>query len=760
MSLKRGINEEEVYFLNRAFEIAVDAVINNEVPVGCVFVFEGQEVAFGRNDVNRTKNPLYHAEMVALEMLKWWCVDNGRELENVMRRTTLYVTLEPCIMCASALYHLHLKKILYGAANERFGGLVSVGTREKYGAEHFIEIVPNLSVDRAVKLLKEFYEKQNPFCPEEKRKMKKPKKSGNIDDSFAPITVLDILKFIECKMESSEIESETQKLQKSSSEKRLRVQITEGDLLCVNQCGFYGTPQWKGRCSKCWRTYQMEEKKTQYYTKNRELLSFEKFEGRRRLSTESRSLTLKSILRKSSSLTANSNSSQETIYTTAPSQSTLPSPVTPIRHRLSEESSYACDRFHEFLQNNLSQAAAHEIAQQTHHAVDKILEVSLRIVIPHSIESWVRGDGTCLKLNNLFEFQQQNVNMDDLSGMVQHFYQVLADKMRHSPLMNDSVVNVSVEEVMAEVEQYICVRAYSTLADEETADLSLQDRIRSLNWVTAGFLETTLDFSQESVRDKLDEAITEIIDMNSHRGAAEKLQCLVRCSKMIFEALKESRSGAPAGADEYLPVLIFVILKGNPPLIQSNVKFVSRFALPARVLSGESGYYFTNVSCALQFVQNMNAESLKMPREEFEAYTSGHQVPPLNAMNMGCNQSIRTMENSLAQVRQLLERQKNLKERMDELEIRVKRETDELSAEVDEILNAYPTEELKHLTEQVMIEEAEVFKSLSPPSSLLQNSSRSSRELVFIDSGNADTEEHGNHEKDITSQLSSVEDLT
>uniref|UniRef100_A0A0R3RSM7 Rab5 GDP/GTP exchange factor n=1 Tax=Elaeophora elaphi TaxID=1147741 RepID=A0A0R3RSM7_9BILA len=512
-------------------------------------------------------------------------------------------------------------------------------------------------------------------------------------------------------MSSTEIESGTQK---SSFDKRLRVQITEGDLygnhslqLCVNHCGFYGTPQWKGRCSKCWRTYQMEEKKTQYYTKNRELLNFEKFEGRRKLSTESRSLTLKSILRKSPSITASSNSSQEVVFTTAPSQSTLPSPVTPIRHRLSEESSSAYDRFHDFLQNNLPQAAANEIAQQTHHAVDKILE-------------------------------QQNVNMDDVSGMVQHFYQVLADKMRHSPIMNDSMINVSVEDVMAEVEQ----------ADEETADLSLQDRIRSLNWVTAGFLETTLDFSQESVRDKLDEAITEIIDMNSHRGAAEKLQCLVRCSKMIFEALKESRSGAPAGADEYLPVLIFVILKGNPPLIQSNVKFVSRFALPARVLSGESGYYFTNVSCALQFVQNMNAESLKMPKEEFEAYTSGHQVPPLNAMNMGCNQSIRTMENSLVQVRQLLERQKNLKEQMNELETRVKRETDELSAEVDEILNAYPSEELKHLAEQVINEEAKLFGSLSTPSSILLNSSRSSRELDF-DDDNADTEEHDGHEKDV-----------
>ncbi|EJW86369.1 hypothetical protein WUBG_02720 [Wuchereria bancrofti] len=532
-------------------------------------------------------------------------------------------------------------------------------------------------------------------------------------------------------MDGTELENNgTQELLKSSSsDKRLRVQITEGDLLCVNQCGFYGTPQWKGRCSKCWRVYQMEEKKAQCYTKNRELLSFEKFEGRRKLSTESRSLTLKSILRKSPSLTANSNPSQEMVCAASASHSTLPSPVTPIRHRLSEESSSAYDRFHEFLQNNLPQSAAYEITQQTHHAVDKILE-------------------------------QQNVNMDDLSSMVQHFYQVLADKMRHSPIISGSLINVSVEEVMAEVEQYICVRAYSTLADEETADLSLQDRIRSLNWVTAGFLETTLDFSQESVRDKLDEAITEIIDMNSHRGAAEKLQCLVRCSKMIFEALKESRSGAPAGADEYLPVLIFVILKGNPPLIQSNVKFVSRFALPARVLSGESGYYFTNVSCALQFVQNMNAESLKMPKEEFEAYTSGHQVPPLNAMNMGCNQSIRTMENSLVQVRQLLERQKNLKGLMNDLEIRVKRETDELSAEVDEILNTYPSKELKHLTEQVMIEEAKLLESLSAPSSILLNTSQSSRELDFVDKDSGNIEEHNDYEKDATaSQSLSVQNL-
>ncbi|EJW74187.1 tRNA-specific adenosine deaminase 2 [Wuchereria bancrofti] len=102
--------------------------------------------------------------MVALEMMKQWCTDNRCELEDVMCRTTLYVTLEPCIMCASALYHLHLKKILYGAANERFGGLLSVGTREKYGAKHFIEIMPNLNVN--LNVMARFEEK--------------PEKAGNV----------------------------------------------------------------------------------------------------------------------------------------------------------------------------------------------------------------------------------------------------------------------------------------------------------------------------------------------------------------------------------------------------------------------------------------------------------------------------------------------------------------------------------------------------------------------------------------------------
>lgn len=80
--------------------------------------------------------------------------------------------------------------------------------------------------------------------------------------------------------------------------------------------------------------------------------------------------------------------------------------------------------------------------------------------------------------------------------------------------------------------------------------------------------------------------------MNQYHSAREKLNCLVLCSQKIFEALKESRSGAPASADEFLPALIYVILHSNPPLILSNMKFISRFALPSRIMRGESGNNF------------------------------------------------------------------------------------------------------------------------------------------------------------------------
>ncbi|VDK29898.1 unnamed protein product, partial [Anisakis simplex] len=184
MNDDKRISSEDRKFLDEAFLMAQKAIDNNEVPVGCVLVHSNQVIARGHNDVNRTKNPTKHAEMCALEELKCWCKENGKDLYEVIKETTIYVTLEPCIMCACALYYLRLKRIVYGAANDRFGGLASVADRSKYESDHTIIIDQNVDRERAIQLLKQFYETQNPFCPLEKRKLKKPKKNdGDVADN-------------------------------------------------------------------------------------------------------------------------------------------------------------------------------------------------------------------------------------------------------------------------------------------------------------------------------------------------------------------------------------------------------------------------------------------------------------------------------------------------------------------------------------------------------------------------------------------------
>ncbi|XGW16084.1 hypothetical protein V3C99_001493 [Haemonchus contortus] len=472
--------------------------------------------------------------------------------------------------------------------------------------------------------------------------------------------------------------------------RRLKVQINEKDLLCVNGCGFYGTPQWGNRCSKCWREHQLAEKRSQDYAKNRTLLGFDNFQERRKAATESRTLTIKKIFRSPSMLASTSSDSLSSSQYVSPNG-------TPARQsrQLSPDSKAAREVLTDFLVMSLPTAILQEITRQVKYAVMKISEL--------------------------------RVTPDELSELVQSFYQYLIDKLSQNPFFNQDKCKVKVEDVISEVEKYICVCCYNSLfcasSDEEVADLSLQDRIRSLNWVTAGFLETKLDFSRQTVRNLLDDAIAEMIDINSHRRSDEKLDCLVRCSHKIFEALKES--GAPTSADEFLPVLIYVLLKGNPPLIQSNVKFISRFALPSRIMSGESGYFFTNLSCALQFVQDMNYASLKMERSEFEAYTSGDLVPPLNMINCGCNQALGSMEESLVRVRELIERQHALSSRIDEIERKLSLEENELAEEFRKIMVTYPSEGYQKLKEELAREEKETME-LCSLTSMLSRSSRSS----------------------------------
>uniref|UniRef100_A0A0K0DSL5 CMP/dCMP-type deaminase domain-containing protein n=1 Tax=Strongyloides stercoralis TaxID=6248 RepID=A0A0K0DSL5_STRER len=167
-------NDYLPHFMDEAFILAEEAYEKLEVPVGCVFVYKNEIVGRGFNDVNRTKNPTRHAEMVAYDEVREWCKNKNMKIEDIATSLELYVTLEPCIMCASAMTQLGIQKIIFAASNERFGGIHSVSNASNYGpTRNSCLIFSNIDEERAISLLRKFYDRENVKAPEEKRKIKK-----------------------------------------------------------------------------------------------------------------------------------------------------------------------------------------------------------------------------------------------------------------------------------------------------------------------------------------------------------------------------------------------------------------------------------------------------------------------------------------------------------------------------------------------------------------------------------------------------------
>ncbi len=160
--------EQHRKWMMEALESAVAALSRGEVPVGCLLIYDNKVIATGNNRVNETKNATRHAEVIAIEGTLQWSKDNCLAPEDVFKETTLYVTVEPCIMCAGALRILGVPLVVYGCANERFGGCGSVlcihSDNIPSQGKPF-QCIPGIFKEKAIQLLKKFYKGQNPNAP-------------------------------------------------------------------------------------------------------------------------------------------------------------------------------------------------------------------------------------------------------------------------------------------------------------------------------------------------------------------------------------------------------------------------------------------------------------------------------------------------------------------------------------------------------------------------------------------------------------------
>ncbi|XP_055849954.1 tRNA-specific adenosine deaminase 2 [Episyrphus balteatus] len=155
-------------FMEEAFIEARKAISAGEVPVGCVFIYNKEIIARGSNDVNATKNATRHAEFVCIDQTLEFCKEKKLNWKNVFPEVSVVVTVEPCIMCASALYELGVKEIIFGCANDRFGGKTVVDVESFYGKK--ITVTAGIRANEAMELLKEFYKGENPSAPVPKTK--------------------------------------------------------------------------------------------------------------------------------------------------------------------------------------------------------------------------------------------------------------------------------------------------------------------------------------------------------------------------------------------------------------------------------------------------------------------------------------------------------------------------------------------------------------------------------------------------------------
>ena len=145
------MTQDEIY-MGEAIKQAKRAYRREETPIGCVFVYQDKIIARGYNKRNMKKNTLAHAEILAInkasKMLGYWRLED----------CTMYVTLEPCPMCAGAIVQARIPRVVIGSMNPKAGCAGSVlNLLQQDGLNHQVEITKGVLAEECSGLMTSFF---------------------------------------------------------------------------------------------------------------------------------------------------------------------------------------------------------------------------------------------------------------------------------------------------------------------------------------------------------------------------------------------------------------------------------------------------------------------------------------------------------------------------------------------------------------------------------------------------------------------------
>lgn len=379
------------------------------------------------------------------------------------------------------------------------------------------------------------------------------------------------------------------------------LQIQGESLLCINDCGFYGNPLWSGYCSVCYKEKQLKIEKqdakrklnsdssfnefnstystdgsfnsfnessfnTSSYSNPTSPNPFSKFEEKRKQQLEKQSKTLKNIFKKASL--------KETSNNFANGKKFLQTTLSNTSNSLKLGKQFAQQFNYDTLslpgsEEQDSKDALNDFKKQTQSSISKFRKL----------------------INN-------SVSVDRLSEQINDFYKFMLRRLEDLPVYRN--LNLSQEnndEWIDFAERYLIEALHTELFskiqnENEDNDLKLQKRIKSLSWIMVQHLDIEISLKDPDVQLYLDQAISNLIELGSKKVPLDKLTCIVNCSKTIFKLLQVSRN-EPASADQFLPAFVYVIIKANPPLLHSNIQFITKFANPTRLMSGKFSFYIS-----------------------------------------------------------------------------------------------------------------------------------------------------------------------
>lgn len=139
------------YFMKQALKEANKALAKNEVPIGAVIVKDDKIISRGYNLRESKMNSLKHAEIIAIDKA---C----KKLKNFrLENCELYVTLEPCVMCAGAIIQSRIQKVVFGANDERYGAVTSVTKMFNITSNHAVEFEQGILKEECSEIISNFF---------------------------------------------------------------------------------------------------------------------------------------------------------------------------------------------------------------------------------------------------------------------------------------------------------------------------------------------------------------------------------------------------------------------------------------------------------------------------------------------------------------------------------------------------------------------------------------------------------------------------